>query len=53
MSPRAAYCLLSEVGGRVALVLDFERAPRLSLAGERVMRDAIDLLPGGDVEQAG
>lgn len=48
---KARYALLSDVGGRVLLVLDFERAPRLALTGERVERHMIDLLPGGDLDR--
>lgn len=47
---RGAYCLLSDAGGRILIVLDFEKAPRLALTGDRVERHMIDLLPGGDVE---
>lgn len=48
---KARYCLLSDAGGRVLVVLDFEKAPRLALSGDRVAPHMIDLLPGGDLEQ--
>lgn len=48
---RAEYAILSEVGGRVLIVVDFEKAPRLALHGERVSRGALDLLPGGDLDE--
>ena len=46
----ADYVLLSDAGGRVVLVLDFERAPRIALKGDRVSKAMIDLLPGGDLD---
>lgn len=49
-SKSATYTLLSGVGGRVLLVLDFAKAPRVALVGDRVGRHMIDLLPGGDIE---
>lgn len=49
-SPRAAYSILSEAGGRVLVVLDFEKAPRLAIVGDRLTRAMVDLLPGGDLE---
>lgn len=49
-SKTARYCILSDAGGRVLVVLDFEKAPRLALVGDRVPRHMIDLLPGGDLE---
>lgn len=45
----AAFTMLSDVGGRMAIVIDFEGAPRLTLVGDRVERALIDVLPGGDV----
>ncbi len=50
-SARARYCILSDAGGRVLVVLDFEKAPRLALVGDRVDRHMIDLLPGGDLDE--
>ncbi len=49
-TPKASYCILSDAGGRVLIVLDFDKAPRLALVGDRVSRAMIDLLPGGDLE---
>ncbi len=51
-SPRARYAMLSDAGGRVLLVVDFDKAPRLALVGDRVGKHMIDLLPGGDVEES-
>jgi hypothetical protein len=48
----ASYCLLSDAGGRIALVVDFDKAPRLALVGDRVPRHLVDLLPGGDLESS-
>jgi hypothetical protein len=45
---RAEYILLGGPGGRLLLVLDFVGGDRVTLFGERVMREAVDLLPGGD-----
>lgn len=45
---RGRYSLLSDAGGRVLFVLDFDKAPRLALSGDRVARHMMDLLPGGD-----
>ncbi len=50
-SKRARYTILSGVGGRVLMVLDFAKAPRLALVGDRVGRHMVDLLPGGDLEE--
>lgn len=50
-SGKASYCLLSDAGGRVLVVVDFEKAPRLALTGDRVERHTVDLLPGGDLEE--
>lgn len=47
---RASYTILSDAGGRVLVVVDFVKAPRLALAGERISNHMIDLLPGGDLE---
>jgi len=47
---RASYTILSGVGGRVLIVVDFEKAERIALVGDRVAKHMIDLLPGGDLE---
>ncbi|HJL16546.1 MAG TPA: hypothetical protein RMH99_12865 [Sandaracinaceae bacterium LLY-WYZ-13_1] len=47
---RARYTLLSDAGGRILIVVDFDKAPRLALVGDRVGAHMIDLLPGGDLE---
>lgn len=52
-SAKGRYCMLSDAGGRVLVVLDFEKAPRLALVGDRVARHMIDLLPGGDLDESG
>ncbi len=49
---RASYAVLSDVGGRVLVVVDFVKGKRLALVGDRVSRHMIDLLPGGDLEDA-
>lgn len=46
--PTARFTMLSDVGGKMAIVIDFEDAPRLTLLGDRVERALIDVLPGGD-----
>ena len=46
---RASYTILSGVGGRVLVVVDFDKADRLALVGDRVAKHMIDLLPGGDL----
>ena len=43
---RASYTLLADVGGRVALVVDFEDGPRLALVGDRIERRLVERLPG-------
>nr|MDQ3036205.1 hypothetical protein [Myxococcota bacterium] len=43
----ARFTILSDVGGRMAIVIDFDGAPRLTLVGDRVERALIDVLPGG------
>jgi hypothetical protein len=50
-SGRCAYAILSDAGGRVLVVVDFEKAPRLAILGDRVSPGVIDLLPGGDLEK--
>lgn len=47
---RGRYVILSDAGGRVAVVVDFEKAPRIALVGDRVAKHMVDLLPGGDLE---
>ena len=46
-APRARFTILADAGGRLAVVVDFEGAPRLTLVGDRVERALIDVLPGG------
>jgi hypothetical protein len=48
---RASYDLLSDAGGRVLVVVDFDKAPRLALVGDRVGEHLLDLLPGGDLQE--
>jgi hypothetical protein len=50
-SPQGRYVILSDAGGRVLVVIDFEKAPRLALVGDRLERHMVDLLPGGDLER--
>ena len=50
---RGRYVLLSDAGGRIAIVVDFDKAPRIALVGDRVAMHMIDLLPGGDLEDDG
>ncbi|UJR85168.1 hypothetical protein [Sandaracinus amylolyticus] len=45
---KARFTILHDAGGRVAMVIDFEGAPRLTLVGDRVERALIDVLPGGE-----
>jgi len=47
---RAGYTILSDAGGRVLVVVDFVKAQRLALLGDRVSKHMLDLLPGGDLE---
>ncbi len=47
---RASYAILSDVGGRTLVVVDFVKGKRLALVGDRVSRHMVDLLPGGDLE---
>lgn len=47
-SDEADYTILSGAGGRTLIVIDFHGADRLALAGERVGREMLELLPGGD-----
>ena len=48
VTERARYALLGGPGGRTLVVVDFEGGDRLALGGERVSRDLLDLLPGGE-----
>lgn len=48
---RATYTILSDAGGRVLMVVDFPKAPRLALLGDRMGKHMVDLLPGGDLEE--
>jgi len=47
---RARYAVLDGPGGRTLVVVDFEGGDRLALVGDRVGREMMDLLPGGDLE---
>lgn len=47
-APKARFTILADAGGRLAIVVDFEGAPRLTLVGDRVERALIDVLPGGE-----
>jgi hypothetical protein len=47
----AAYVVLAERGGKVAIAIDVDGLPRIALVGELVDRRTVDLLPGGDVER--
>ena len=44
---RARYAILQGPGGKLLVVVDFDRGDRLALAGERVGPEMFDLLPGG------
>lgn len=46
---RARYIELAGPGGRTLVVLDLERGERLALLGERVGREMLEVLPGGDL----
>lgn len=48
ISDAAEVVVMGGAGGRTLLVLDFAGAGRISLDLERVGREMIDLLPGGD-----
>ena len=45
---RARYAVLAGPGGRTLVVVDFDGGGRLALIGERVSRELLDLLPGGE-----
>jgi hypothetical protein len=45
-SKTARFTLLGDAGGRLAIVIDYDEAPRLALVGDRVERARIDVLPG-------
>ena len=45
----AAYVVLTERGGTVAVAIDIDGLPRIALLGKIVDRRTVDLLPGGDV----
>jgi hypothetical protein len=45
------YTQLGDAGGKILWVLDFEGAPRIALAGDRLARHTVDILPGGDLEE--
>lgn len=46
---RCRYNILSDAGGKVVIVVDFESAPRIALVGDRVAKHMVELLPGGDL----
>ena|GEM_PF-2445071 len=46
---RARYTELIGPGGRTLVVLDFDTGDRLALLGDRIGRELLDLLPGGDL----
>jgi hypothetical protein len=46
-TPHADYVILGDPSGRLVLVIDFVGGERLALAGERVPRGMLDVLPGG------
>lgn len=46
---RARYIELAGPSGRTLVVLDLERGERLALLGDRVGREMLEVLPGGDV----
>lgn len=52
VAQNAEVVLMGGAGGRTLLVVDFKGAGRLSLDLERVGREMIELLPGGDEEEA-
>lgn len=47
---RGEYTILSDAAGRTLIVVDFDKAPRIALVGDRVGKHMVDLLPGGDLE---
>lgn len=47
---RGEYTILSDAAGRTLVVVDFAKAPRLALVGDRVGKHMVDLLPGGDLD---
>lgn len=48
VTERARYAVLTGPGGRTLVVVDFDGGDRLALAGDRVPRAMLDLLPGGE-----
>jgi len=46
---RARYIELTGPGGRTLVVFDFDTGDRLALLGDRIGRELLDLLPGGDL----
>jgi hypothetical protein len=44
---KARYAILQGPGGKLLVVVDFDREDRIALAGERVGPEMFDLLPGG------
>jgi hypothetical protein len=47
LAPKASFAMLSDSGGKMAVVIDFEKGERLSLWGDRKERSLLDVLPGG------
>jgi hypothetical protein len=47
---RARYIELTGPGGRTLVIIDFDTGERLALVGDRIGRELLDLLPGGDLK---
>lgn len=47
LTPKASFTLLSDAGGKMAMVIDFDKGERLSLWGERKERALLEVLPSG------
>jgi hypothetical protein len=48
VTEQAAFTVLGGAAGKTLVVVDFVAGDRLALAGERVTREMLELLPGGD-----
>ncbi len=46
LTPKASFTILSDAGGKMAVIIDFEKGERLSLLGDRKERALLDVLPG-------
>lgn len=46
LGPKASYTLLTDIGGRAALVIELDAERRLALVGERIDRRLVQKLPG-------